>query len=94
MSAVLDLPLDKLKLDQSLIRALGTNNKVAILLTSIMQLAKNLNVSIVAEGVETRLQSAFITSVGCDLMQGYLFSKALPFETMDAWLNDYREKVA
>tara|TARA_R110001606_G_scaffold29539_3_gene92002 strand:+ start:391 stop:2178 length:1788 start_codon:yes stop_codon:yes gene_type:complete len=94
LRALLDLPLDKLKLDQSLVRALGANNKVANLLTSIMELAKAMNVRVVAEGIETRLQSTFVTSIGCDMMQGYLFSPPLPYAQMDAWLSEYREKVA
>jgi diguanylate cyclase (GGDEF)-like protein len=94
LKALLDLPLDKLKLDQSLVRALGTNNKVGNLLISIMELAKALDVRVVAEGIETRLQSSFITSIGCDLMQGYLFSPPLPYSQMNEWLGEYREKVA
>ena len=94
LRALLDLPLDKLKLDQSLVRALGTNNKVGNLLISIMELAKALDVRVVAEGIETRLQSSFITSIGCDLMQGYLFSPPLPYAQMNEWLGEYREKVA
>lgn len=94
LRALLDLPLDKLKLDQSLVRALGTSNKVGNLLISIMELAKALDVRVVAEGIETRLQSSFITSIGCDLMQGYLFSPPLPYAQMNAWLSEYREKVA
>ena len=94
LRALLDLPLDNLKLDQSLVRALGTSNKVGNLLISIMELAKALDVRVVAEGIETRLQSSFITSIGCDLMQGYLFSPPLPYAQMNAWLSEYREKVA
>ncbi len=94
LRALLDLPLDNLKLDQSLVRSLGTNNKVGNLLVSIMELAKALDVRVIAEGIETRLQSTFVTSIGCDLMQGYLFSAPLPAAQMDAWLCDYREKVA
>lgn len=94
LRALLDLPLDNLKLDQSLVRSLGKNSKVGNLLTSIMHLAKALDVLVVAEGIETRLQSAFVTSIGCDQMQGYLFSEPLPATQMDAWLCEYREKVA
>ena len=94
LRALPDLPLDNLKLDHSLVRALGTNKKVGNLLTSIMELAKALDVRVIAEGIETRLQSTFVTSIGCDLMQGYLFSQPLPYTQMNAWLGEYREKVA
>ena len=86
LRALLDLPLDELKIDRSLIQSIGAHNKIADLLASIMQLAKTLKVQVVAEGVETALQSAFVTSIGCEMIQGYLFSKALSFDAMNAWL--------
>ena len=94
MRALLDLPLDKLKIDRSLIQGIGTNNKVADLLTSIMQLADTLKVSVVAEGIETNLQSAFVTSVGCDLLQGFLFSQPLSYDAMNAWLSADQQQIA
>jgi diguanylate cyclase (GGDEF)-like protein len=94
LRALLDLPLDKLKIDRSLIQSIGTNIKIADLLTSIMQLAKTLKVGVVAEGIETKLQSAFVTSAGCDLMQGYLFSQALSYDAMKTWLSTDQQKVA
>ena len=94
LRALLDLPLDKLKIDRSLIQGIGTNNKVADLLTSIMQLADTLKVSVVAEGIETNLQSAFVTSVGCDLLQGFLFSRPLSYDAMNAWLSADQQQIA
>ncbi|KCZ92930.1 sensor domain-containing protein [Hyphomonas johnsonii] len=86
LRALLDLPLDKLKIDQSLIQSIGSNNKIADLMTSIMQLADTLQVNVVAEGIETKLQAAFVTSVGCHLMQGYLFSRPQSFDSLSKWL--------
>ena len=94
LRALLDLPLDKLKIDRSLIQGIGTNNKVADLLISIMQLAKTLKVDVVAEGIETNLQSAFVTSVGCDLMQGFLFSRPLSYDALNTWLSADQQQIA
>jgi EAL domain-containing protein (putative c-di-GMP-specific phosphodiesterase class I) len=55
-------------------------------MTSIMQLADTLQVNVVAEGIETKLQAAFVTSVGCHLMQGYLFSRPQSFDSLSKWL--------
>jgi len=94
LRALLDLPLDALKIDRSLIQGIGSNNKAADLLTSIVQLARTLKVRVVAEGIETNLQSAFVTSAGCDLLQGYLFSQALSHDGLKAWLSTNQRKIA
>lgn len=94
LRALLDLPLDALKIDRSLIQGIGSNNRAADLLTSIIQLAKTLKVRVIAEGIETNLQSAFVTSAGCHLMQGYLFSQALSRDGLKAWLSTNQQKVA
>ncbi|WP_430403850.1 sensor domain-containing protein [Hyphomonas sp.] len=94
LRALLELPLDKLKIDKSLIQSIGSSYKIADLMTSIMQLAGTLDVKIVAEGIETKLQSAFVTSAGCDLMQGYMFSRPLSFDAMDRWLAVHQKRVA
>ena len=63
-------------------------------MTSIMQLARTLDVSVVAEGIETKLQSAFVTSAGCEMMQGFLFSRPLSFHAMDDWLANRKQHAA
>ncbi len=73
------LPLDILKIDQSFIHDTA-NHKGAALVTSIVALAHWLKLRVVAEGVETLDQVAFLQRLGCDVMQGYLFSKPLPSE--------------
>jgi diguanylate cyclase (GGDEF)-like protein len=70
------LPLDILKIDQSFIRDTA-NHKGAALVTSIVALAHWLRLQVVAEGVETPEQAAFLQRLGCVVMQGYLFSRPL-----------------
>jgi diguanylate cyclase (GGDEF)-like protein len=71
------LPLDILKIDQSFVRD-AANPDGAALVSSIITLAHKLRLRVVAEGVETEEQLMFLKRLGCDNMQGYLFSKPLP----------------
>jgi diguanylate cyclase (GGDEF)-like protein len=73
------LPLDTLKIDRSFVQDIS-NPDGAALVSSIVDLAHWLRLRVVAEGVETREQLRFLQRVGCDNMQGYLFSRPLPGE--------------
>ena len=75
--ALVDLPFDVLKIDMQFIRALNTNPKVKDLVKMIINLSKILNAVTVAEGVETEDQYLFLKENGCDVIQGYYFSKPL-----------------
>ena len=78
-------PVDRLKIDQSFIRNLPRDpNDVAIVRT-IMSLGHSLDLSILAEGVETEEQRAFLAAEGCDEFQGYLFAKAMSFDDFVAF---------
>lgn len=83
------LPLDSLKVDPSFTRSIdseiGTANGRAII-GAIVALAKSLGLSVVAEGVETESQRQFLLEVGCDALQGYLFSAARPAENIELML--------
>jgi EAL domain-containing protein (putative c-di-GMP-specific phosphodiesterase class I) len=73
------LPLDTLKIDKSFVRD-TSNLDGAGLVSSIVALAQKLRLRVVAEGVETRQQLTFLERLGCDSMQGNLFSRPLPGE--------------
>lgn len=73
-------PLDKLKVDQSFVAAIGRDSTKTALLESILRLASQLHLEVVAEGVETPHQAGFLCRHGCGFMQGYLFSGPLPGE--------------
>ncbi|WP_075183226.1 bifunctional diguanylate cyclase/phosphodiesterase [Pantoea sp. 1.19] len=74
------LPARELKIDRAFIRELGTTGDDATLVSAIVALAKTLNLRVVAEGVETAQQQAFLTRLGCDSLQGYLLGKPMAAE--------------
>jgi diguanylate cyclase (GGDEF)-like protein/PAS domain S-box-containing protein len=70
-----DLPIDKIKIDKSFVEGLPTSNGDKAIISSVCSLAKNLSLELVAEGVETIEQLNYLSSMDCDYIQGYLFSK-------------------
>lgn len=69
------LPIDRLKIDQSFVRELATNPEDAAITRAIISMAHNLNLSVIAEGVETEAQRSLLLRYHCDELQGYLFSR-------------------
>lgn len=78
LSYLRSFPFDKIKIDQSFVRGLGSNRDAQAIVRSIISLGKGLGVTITAEGVETEDELAWLRSEGCDEGQGFLFSKARP----------------
>jgi EAL domain-containing protein (putative c-di-GMP-specific phosphodiesterase class I) len=78
MSYLRRFPIDKLKIDRSFIANVATSADDAAIVQGIISLAHSLRLRVVAEGVETREQLAFLQRHGCDQYQGYYFSKPLP----------------
>jgi diguanylate cyclase (GGDEF)-like protein/PAS domain S-box-containing protein len=84
-------PVDSLKIDRSFIRDVAIDPSGASVVTSVIDIAHNLGLTAVAEGVETREQLTFLTGCGCDMFQGYLFSKPLPAEEFTNLLREGRQ---
>lgn len=76
------LPLNQLKIDQAFIRDIASSNDKVLVIT-IIAMAHNLGLKVIAEGVETEAQQQFLLQHGCDHFQGYLFSKPVPIQLLE-----------
>jgi diguanylate cyclase (GGDEF)-like protein len=86
LSYLKSLPLDKIKIDKSFVQDLLDDDDDATIVRAIIQLGKSLGMQVIAEGVETAEQEAYIISEGCHEGQGYHYSKPLPARELAAYL--------
>ncbi|MET1114520.1 MAG: EAL domain-containing protein [Comamonas sp.] len=87
------LPLDQLKIDQSFVRDVIADNFDASIVATIISLGESLGLKVLAEGVETTDQHAFLLSHGCRLFQGYLYAKPLSHTDFLAYLKTRKNEV-
>ena len=85
LNNVKDYVFDVLKIDMNFLRSFETNPKSAIVIRSIVNMAKELGLHTLAEGVETEEQFVFLREIGCEKVQGYLFSPPMPFDKAVAY---------
>ncbi|MEH6649805.1 MAG: EAL domain-containing protein [Motiliproteus sp.] len=90
MSYLKNLPVNLLKIDRSFVMGLPDNDKDAAIVESVISLAHRLGLHVVAEGVETEAQLAFLRSHHCDLVQGFLLAKPQP---LDALFGQFTESL-
>lgn len=86
------LPVDEIKIDKSFVADLGAGRGDSVIVRSAIEIGHNMGLSVVAEGVETPESLAILESLGCDLVQGYLFSPPLPPAALVAWCERRRER--
>ncbi|MCK9454907.1 MAG: bifunctional diguanylate cyclase/phosphodiesterase [Sulfurimonas sp.] len=86
LSYLRQIPIDELKIDKSFIFELSASSQSKNLVRTIVNIAKNLNLKIVAEGVESELQNEFLLRENCDIFQGYYFSKPLSKSGFEEYL--------
>lgn len=82
------LPFSVMKMDKSFIMDMADNRDSQIIAHTVIDLGHNLSLKVVAEGVETARVLAMLKERSCDLAQGYLISKPVPYDTLQAWLQE------
>jgi diguanylate cyclase (GGDEF)-like protein len=82
-------PIDRLKIDQSFIRNIESDPVNIEIVRAIVALGKSMSLELVAEGVETDSEMSLAESCGCEFVQGYRFSKPLPADQLELWLNQF-----
>jgi diguanylate cyclase (GGDEF)-like protein len=78
-----DFPIDVIKIDRSFLRDIHRKPASAVIVRAMIELAANLGIEVVAEGVETEEQADFLTEAGCTAAQGYLFGAAMPADQVE-----------
>lgn len=86
LSILNQLPIDFLKIDQSFVKESLSNSSTSAIVKTIIQMGRNLNFELIAEGIETEQQADFLLENGCQIGQGYLFSKPLPSNEIEELL--------
>lgn len=85
LAALRRLPADVLKIDRSFVAGLGVDDDDGTVVRAVLGLAAGLRLSVVAEGVETRRQHAELARLGCQVVQGYLYARPMPFGELLRW---------
>jgi len=80
------LPISELKIDRSFVRDLGITPQSSAVVTAIIALARSLGLRVIAEGVENLRQMEVLHRLGCGVMQGFLFSRPIPPDELERWL--------
>ncbi|WP_428248285.1 GGDEF/EAL domain-containing response regulator [Ferrovibrio sp.] len=86
------LPFSELKIDRAFVRECDHSRQSRVIAKTIIDLAHNLDLTCVAEGVETEAQLAVLRELGCDMVQGYLVSKPLQADDATRWLSEASER--
>jgi EAL domain-containing protein (putative c-di-GMP-specific phosphodiesterase class I)/FixJ family two-component response regulator len=87
-----NIPFNELKLDRSFIQGAAHNPASRDILDSSVALAKKLNMTVVAEGVETQEDWDLVAALGCDLAQGYFIARPMPGDALPDWLKTWRTR--
>ena len=83
------LPLDQIKIDQSFVRDMTIDSADEVMVKTIIDMAHNFGLNVIAEGVETEAHLNFLKKNGCKAFQGYLFGKPVPVLEFESQLKKY-----
>ncbi|WP_436524045.1 putative bifunctional diguanylate cyclase/phosphodiesterase [Actinoplanes sp. HUAS TT8] len=84
-------PVHEVKIDDTFVQGMATDSGDLAIVRAIVSLAREFGLTVVAEGVESELTLDLLEEMGCEIGQGYLFSRPLPFERLEAWLSAQTE---
>lgn len=87
------LPIDKIKIDRQFVAGMQSSKAALAIVSAVLALARNLDLEVIAEGVETVEQSRQLADLGCNLQQGFLFSRALCAADFERWVHAYERDV-
>jgi EAL domain-containing protein (putative c-di-GMP-specific phosphodiesterase class I) len=93
MQQLKNIPATELKIDKSFVQGMNVNDRDRIMVQKTIEIGHELGMRVVGEGVETQEQLDFLRLNGCDIAQGYFFSRPLPPELMVRWLESYRSTL-
>ena len=93
LSYLIKFPLDYLKIDRSFIQQITTLDEKQAVVDAIIQMSHRLNMKVVAEGVEQDKQVELLREMGCDIIQGYYYSKPLPLHELEEFLSFWDEHI-
>jgi diguanylate cyclase (GGDEF)-like protein/PAS domain S-box-containing protein len=94
LSHLRDFPVDLVKIDMSFVQQMTNNEEIAAIVAAVVNLARSLNIEVIAEGVETPAQRDLLKAMGCNLAQGHLFSAAVEAEAIAELVPESRAAAA
>ena len=86
LSSLIQLPINQLKIDQMFVKNMVADSGDAIVVKTIIGMAKSLGINVIAEGLETQQARSLLHKMGCSLYQGHLFSQALPIQDFECFI--------
>ncbi len=89
-----EMPVSEVKIDKSFVLEMLNQQKDAVIVKATIDLAHNLGLKVVAEGVETKVIAQKLGGLGCDILQGYLFSRPIPGPEFEIWYHRYQDNIA
>ena len=91
LSYLRQLPVQEIKIDDSFVQGMATDSGDLAIVRAVISLAREFGLTVVAEGVESELTLDLLEEMGCEIGQGYLFSRPLPYERLEAWFSAQTE---
>ncbi|GAB1644937.1 putative bifunctional diguanylate cyclase/phosphodiesterase [Krasilnikovia sp. MM14-A1259] len=91
LSYLRQLPVQEVKIDDSFVQGMATDSGDLAIVRAVISLSREFGLTVVAEGVESELTLELLEEMGCEIGQGYLFSRPLPYERLEAWFSAQTE---